>query len=75
MTSPDIGGLLSVNGSNSLRFPEVGLVHGVLVLGGDGSWITIVVWDFMRGLREFGGADDTDHANGFEHVYLLNYNN
>jgi hypothetical protein len=45
------------------------------MLSGNGGFITIVVWDLMRGLREFGGTDGTDHANGFEHVYLLNYNN
>ena len=66
LTSPDIGGLLSVNGSNSLRFPEVGLVHGVLVLGGDGSWISIVVWDI---LDEVDAANGSDEAGKFEHCY------
>ena len=48
--SPGIGRLLTVNGSNSLCFPDSGLVHGVLVLGRDGTLITIVVWNLLFGV-------------------------
>ena len=45
--SPCVGRLLSVNGSNSLCFPDGGLVHGVLVLGRDLTLITVIVWDLL----------------------------
>ena len=64
LTSPDIGGLLSVNGSNSLGFPEVGLVHGVLVLSRDLTLITIIVRNI---LDEVDAANGSDEAGKFEH--------
>jgi len=42
LTSPDIGGSLTGNISNSRGFKTSSLIHGELVLGGDGSGISII---------------------------------
>ena len=43
--SPDIGGSLSLNLSNSRGFPLGCLIGGELMLCSDGSWISIIVWN------------------------------
>ena len=64
LTSPDIGGGLSVDGSNSGGFLTVGPVHGVCVLSGYGDWNSIIVWDL---LDEIDATNESDEASKFEH--------
>jgi len=65
-SSPGIGGLLSVD--TSLLGSEfiVGPVHGVFVLGGDGNWITIIVWDLFDEVDAGDGSNEEE----FEHFFF-----